>query len=48
MGPKHISNMHMDMLVIEVTDFKSEVISDLQGCLEAIVASEAVKRVHTI
>ena len=26
----------------EVTDFKSEVRFDLQGCLEALVASEAI------
>ena len=39
--------MHMDIEVIEVTDFKSEVRSDLLGCLEAIAASEAVKSVHT-
>ena len=78
MGPKHISNMHMNMWIIAVTEsellfvwlqycqrrpkpykqyahgyifwvtyFKSEVRSDLWGCLEAIAASEAAKRVHT-
>ena len=35
--------MHMDKLVIEVTNFKSEVRFDLRGCLEAVVASEAAK-----
>ena len=34
------SNMHMDMKVIEVTDFKSEVRFDLRGSLEAAMASE--------
>ena len=47
-GTYHINNMHMDKQVIGVTDFKSEVILDLQGCLEAVVASEAAKRTHTI
>ena len=32
--------MHMYMRVIEDTDFKSEVIFDLEGCLEAAMASE--------
>ena len=40
--------MHMDKYVIGVTDFKSEVIFDLKGCVEDEVASEAVKRAHTI
>ena len=40
--------MHMDKYVIGVTDFKTEVIFDLRGCLEAVVASEAAKRAHTI
>ena len=35
--------MRMDMLVIEVSDFKSEVIFYLRGSLEAVLASEAVK-----
>ena len=34
--------------VIEVTDTKYEVRLDLRGCLEAVVTSEAAKRVHTI
>ena len=34
----------MDMLVIEVTDFKSEVRFNLRGCLETEVASKAVKK----
>ena len=34
--------------VIEVTDFKSEVIFDLRGCLEAVEASEAAKRAHIL
>ena len=38
----------MATYVIEVTDLKSEVRHDLRGCLEAVVASEAVKRDHTI
>ena len=33
-------NMHMDIRVIEVTDFKSEVIFDLRGHLKAAMASE--------
>ena len=33
--------MHMDMTVIEVTDFKSEVRFDLQGRFEATIASES-------
>ena len=33
-------NMHMDIGVIEVTDFKSEVRFDLQGHLEAAMTSE--------
>ena len=32
--------MHMDIWVIEVTDFKSEVRFDLQGHLEAAFAFE--------
>ena len=32
--------MHMDMRVIEVTDFKSDVRFDLRGRLEAAMASE--------
>ena len=40
--------MTMVAYVIEVTDFKSEVRFDLQSCLEAVVASEAAKRSHTI
>ena len=35
-------------LVNGVTDFKCEVRFDLQGCLEAVVSSEAAKRAHTI
>ena len=35
-GPYHTSNMHMVKKVIVVTNFKYEVILDLQGCLEAI------------
>ena len=35
--------MHMDIYVIYFTDYKSEVRSDLRGCLEAAVASEAKK-----
>ena len=34
--------------VTEVTDLKSEVRFDLRGRLEAVVASEAAKRAHTI
>ena len=34
--------------VIEINDFKSEVRFGLWGCFEAAVASEAVKRAHTI
>ena len=47
-GPYHISNMLMNKQVIGVIDFKSEVKCDLQGCLEAVVASQAAKGVHTI
>ena len=47
-GEYYLSNMHMDKYVNEITDFKSEVRFDLQGCLEAVVASEAAKRAHTI
>ena len=36
------------MYVIKVTEFKFEVIFGLQGCLEAVVASEPAKRTHTI
>ena len=43
-GPYHINNMHMDKCVIGVTDFKCEVLFDLGGCLEAVVASEADKK----
>ena len=32
-------NMHMDTRVVEVTEFNSEVRCDLQGRLEAAVAS---------
>ena len=32
--------------MIQVTDFKSEVGFHLQGCLEAVVVSEAAKRDH--
>ena len=32
--------MHIDIRVIEVTDFKSEVRFNLRGCLEAAMASE--------
>ena len=38
----------MNKQVIGVIDFKSEVKCDLQGCLEAVVASQAAKGVHTI
>ena len=38
--------MHMDKYVIGVTDFKSEVIFDISGCLEDEVTSEAAKRAH--
>ena len=48
MGPKHISYMHMDVKIIEVTYFKSEVRFDLLGCLEAVVVSKAVKKVQAI
>ena len=48
MGPHQISNMHMDMQVIEVTDFKSGVRFDLRGCLEAAVASEDKKSLPAI
>ena len=34
--------------VVWAINFKSEVRSNLRGCLEAVVASKAVKRVHTI
>ena len=34
----------MNKNVNGVTDFKSEVSYDLQGCLEAVVASEADKK----
>ena len=37
------SNMHIDDMVIEVTEFNSEVRCDLQGCFEAAMASEATK-----
>ena len=37
------SNMRMDKKVTEVIDFKYEVIFDLRDCLEAVVATEAVK-----
>ena len=37
-------NMDIVFRVIEVTDFKSEVRFDLRGSLEAVVASEAVKK----
>ena len=36
-------NMHMDIWIIEVTEFNSEVILDLRGHLEATRASEAIK-----
>ena len=36
--------MYMDMKVIEVTNFKSEARFNLRGLLEAVLASEAVKR----
>ena len=36
-------NMHMYIRVVEVTEFNSEVICDLVGRLEAIMASEAIK-----
>ena len=38
----------MATYVIEVTDLKSEVRHDLQGCLEAVVTSEAAKTFHII
>ena len=38
----------MATYVIEVTDLKYVVRFDLRGCLEAVVASEAAKRAHTI
>ena len=47
-GPYHICNMYMDMRIVRVTDLKSEVRFNLGGCLEAVVASEAAKRAHTI
>ena len=34
----------MDMRITEVTDFKSEVRCDIRGCLEAVMASETVKK----
>ena len=37
------SNTHMDTRVVEVTDLNSEVRCDLRGCLEAAMASEAIK-----
>ena len=40
--------MHLNKLVILVTYLKYEVRLDIQGCLEAVVTSEAAKRVHTI
>ena len=36
-------NMHMDIKVVEVTEFNSEVRCDLRGHLEATVASEATE-----
>ena len=42
----HVSNMHMVKKLIGVTDLKSEFQLYLQGCLEAVVTSEASKRVH--
>ena len=36
----YINNMHMDMKVIEVTYFKSDVTFDLFGYLKAAVALE--------
>ena len=33
----HINNMHIDMWVIGVTDFKSEVRFDLRGSLAALL-----------
>ena len=41
---KHISKMHMDMLVVEVTYFQIEVRFDLRGYFEAVVASGGQKR----
>ena len=37
-------SMHMDIRVIKVADFKSEVKFDLIGCLEDAIASEAILR----
>ena len=42
----HISNMHMEMKVIDVTDFKYEVRFDLRGCFEAALDSEFAIRDH--
>ena len=36
-------NMHIDTKVVEVTEFNSEVVCDLQGRLEAAMASVAIK-----
>ena len=36
-------NMHMDAKVFEVIEFNYEVRCDLGGCLEAAMASEAIK-----
>ena len=36
-------NMHMDIRVVEVTEFNSEVRCDLRGHLELAMASEATK-----
>ena len=35
--------MHMDTRVVEVIEFNSEIRCDLQGLLEAAMASEAIK-----
>ena len=40
--------MHQYACIFEVTDFKSEIRSDLRGYLEAVVAPEAAKGVHTM
>ena len=41
----YIRRRQQDVHIIEITEFKSEVICDLRGCLEADIASKATKMV---
>ena len=40
--------MDVRKYINKIIDFKYEVRFDLGGCLEAVVASEAAERAHTI